>query len=139
VADDPLRILYDADCGFCRWSVAKLLQLDSDKVLSPLTIQSSEGQTLLTSVPEAERLNSAHCVNAAGEVTTGGDAFAVVAERIPGLRHTAGPARAVPGLIRGGYRLVADNRSVFGHWMTPTRLAWADTVISERVFEVEGL
>jgi hypothetical protein len=38
-------------------------------------------------------------------------------------------------LIRGGYRLVADNRSLASRWMTPTRLAWADTVISERLFE----
>ena len=135
MADSQLRILYDADCGFCRWSVARLLQLDSDKVLQPLTIQSTEGQILLASVPEAERLESAHCVDAAGKVTSGGDAFAVVAEQIPGLRLTAGPARAVPGLIRGGYRLVADNRSLASRWMTPTRLAWADTVISERLFE----
>jgi predicted DCC family thiol-disulfide oxidoreductase YuxK len=135
VANSHLRILYDADCGFCRWSVAKLLQLDSDKTLQPLTIQSSEGQALLAQIPEAERLASAHCVDAAGKVTSGGDAFAVVAERIPGLRLTAGPARAVPGLIRGGYRLVADNRSLASRWMTPSRLAWADTVISERLFQ----
>ena len=135
VADTQLRILYDADCGFCRWSVAKLLQLDSAKVLEPLTIQSSEGQTLLASVPQPERLTSAHCVDAAGKVTSGGDAFALVAERISGLRPAAGPARLAPGLIRAGYRLVADNRRLFSHWMTPSRLAWADTVISERLFE----
>jgi len=135
VADARLRILYDADCGFCRWSVARLLHLDSDKVLQPLTIQSAEGQTLLASIPEAERLDSAHCIDATGKVTSGGDAFAVVAERIPWLRPAAGPARLAPGLIRAGYRLVADNRRLFSHWMTPTRLAWADTVISERLFE----
>ena len=139
MANSQLRILYDADCGFCRWSVAKLLELDSTKVLNPLTIQSSEGQTLLAQIPEAERLASAHCVDAAGSVTSGGDAFAVVADQIPGLRLAAGPARAVPSLVRGGYRFVADNRGLFSRWMTPSRLAWADARISERVFEAEGL
>jgi len=139
VAESQLRVLYDADCGFCRWSVAHLLLADKQSALLPLTIQSAEGQKLLSQVPQAERLSSAHCVTPDGHVTSGGAAYAVVAERIPRLVYTSPVAKALPSLVDLGYRGVANNRKLFSRWMTPARLAWADGVISERLFEAEGL
>ena len=139
MADARLRILYDADCGFCRWSVARLLKADQSLCLVPVTIQSAEGQRLLAAVPVADRLASAHCVTAEGIVFSGGAAYTVVAKLVPALRHTSGLAEAMPKVVDIGYRGVANNRRLFSRWMTPDRLAWADRVISERIFEAQDL
>ncbi len=37
-------ILYDADCGFCKWSLDKVLLWDRRGRLRPVAIQSPEGQ-----------------------------------------------------------------------------------------------
>ena len=42
-APQPLTVLYDADCGFCRWSVARLLAADRAARLRPAAILSGEG------------------------------------------------------------------------------------------------
>lgn len=42
-----VTVLYDCDCGFCRWSVGRLLAWDRAGRLRPLAIQSPEGQRLL--------------------------------------------------------------------------------------------
>jgi predicted DCC family thiol-disulfide oxidoreductase YuxK len=46
-----LSILYDADCGFCRWSLAQLLRLDRRHRLRPLSLQESEAETPLAALP----------------------------------------------------------------------------------------
>jgi len=56
-------VLYDEDCGFCKWSLNKVLAWDRRRRLRPVAIQSDEGQRLLAAVPEAERLDSAHLVS----------------------------------------------------------------------------
>ena len=53
-----LTVLYDADCGFCRWSVGRLLALDRAGHLMPEPIQSAVGERLLAGIPPAERLDS---------------------------------------------------------------------------------
>lgn len=139
MADAPLRLLYDAECGFCRWSVARLLVADKNTRLLPITIQSPEGQELLSEVPKAARLATAHCVTPDGHVHSGGAAYSTVAAEVPALRITKPLADGLPSVVNLGYELVAGNRSFFGRWMTPKRLAWADGVISDRVFEAAGL
>ena len=37
-------VLYDADCGFCKWSLDKLLAWDRRQRLRPVAIQSAEGE-----------------------------------------------------------------------------------------------
>ena len=72
-----LTVLYDADCGFCRWSVAQLLALDRGGRLMPEPIQSAVGGRLLAGIAPAARLASAHVVPADGRVASGGGAVAM--------------------------------------------------------------
>ncbi|CAB4878978.1 unannotated protein [freshwater metagenome] len=128
----PVSVLYDADCDFCRWSVSKLLERDRQGLLLPVSIQSAQGQTLLSSIPQERRLDSAHCVASNGEIRSGGQAVEWIASRTDGLGFAARISPAVPWLLTAGYGLVAGNRSLFSRWMTPSRLAVANRVIAQR-------
>src|SRR4249919_3127403 len=74
---DPTIVLYDEDCGFCRWTADKLRGWDRHQRLRFASIQSSRGQALLASLPPEVRLDSAHVVTA-GRVRSGGAAVAPV-------------------------------------------------------------
>lgn len=127
-----LTVLYDADCGFCRWSVGRLLALDRAGRLLPEPIQSAVGARLLAGIPPAERLRSAHVVTADGRVASGGDAVALLAEVAPGAAFTAPLARTLAPASRAAYRLVAGNRGPLGHRVTPAMLAAAEVRIATR-------
>ena len=103
-------ILYDRDCGFCKWSLDKILAWDRRRRLRPVAIQSEEGEALLSAVPEAKRLDSWHLVSPAGDVRSAGAAAAPMAELLPGGRPLARMFRSFPGATEGAYRLVAGNR-----------------------------
>ena len=53
-------LLYDADCGFCRWSIDRIKRWDRGDALRVLPIQSAEGQTLLGDMDEDQRMASWH-------------------------------------------------------------------------------
>lgn len=109
---ENLRIvLYDDDCAFCKWSLDKILAWDRRGVLRPVAIQSEEGQALLASVPEGERLDSWHLVLSSGEVRSAGAAAAPLADVLPGARPLAMLFRAYPGATDRAYKLVARNRN----------------------------
>jgi predicted DCC family thiol-disulfide oxidoreductase YuxK len=111
---NPQRpVLYDADCGFCKWSLNKVLAWDRRQRLRPIAIQSEEGQALLADVPEAQRLDSWHVVLPSGEVRSGGAAAEPLAQSLPGGRPLAFLFRTFPRVTDRIYRFVADNRNRF--------------------------
>ena len=61
-----ITVLYDEDCGFCRWSADKLRAWDTQHRLTFAAIQSARGAELLVAVPEAHRLDSMHAVTRDG-------------------------------------------------------------------------
>ncbi len=103
-------MLYDEDCGFCKWSLDKILAWDRSRKLRPVPIQSEEGQRLLASVPEERRLDSWHLVEPSGAVRSAGDAAAPLFDLLPGGKPLAGLARRLPGPTERAYRAVAGNR-----------------------------
>jgi predicted DCC family thiol-disulfide oxidoreductase YuxK len=103
-------VLYDEDCGFCKWSLDKILAWDRHRRLRPLPIQSEEGGRLLAGVPQELRLESWHLVASSGEVRSAGDAAAPLASLLPGGRPLAFLFRTFPGITNRAYRLVAGNR-----------------------------
>jgi predicted DCC family thiol-disulfide oxidoreductase YuxK len=127
-----VTVLYDHDCGFCRWSVGRLLAWDRPGRLRPLAIQSPEGQRLLADLTPEQRLTSAHAVDAAGRRTSGGDALAPVAAVLPAGAPLAALARRAPGLARAGYRAVADRRTLLGSLVGDAAKARADERIAQR-------
>lgn len=106
-------VLYDRDCGFCRWSLDKILGWDRGRRLRPVEIQSEEGQALLerAGVPAAARLESWHLALPSGTVRSAGAGAAPLAELLPGGRPLAALFRRFPGPTERTYRWVAANRN----------------------------
>ena len=127
-----VTVLFDRDCGFCRWSVGRLLAWDRDGRLRPVAIQSDEGQRLLADLTPQRRLASAHAIDAHGRRTSGGDAFATVAAVLPGGAPLAALGRRAPGAVRRAYDAIADRRSLFGKLVTDGAKARADARIAQR-------
>jgi predicted DCC family thiol-disulfide oxidoreductase YuxK len=127
-----VTVLYDHDCGFCRWTIGRLLAWDRAGRLRPLAIQSPEGQRLLADLTPEQRLASAHAVEAGGRRTSGGDALGPVAAVLPGGAPLVTLARRAPGLARAGYRAVAGRRSLFGRLVSDAAKARADERIAQR-------
>jgi predicted DCC family thiol-disulfide oxidoreductase YuxK len=103
-------VLFDEDCGFCRWSLDKILAWDRRGRLRPVAIQSEEGGRLLAAVPERERLDSWHLVDPCGVVRSGGAGAAPLASLLPGGRPLAWLFGTFPGVTDRVYRWVAGNR-----------------------------
>jgi len=107
-------VLYDADCGFCRWSLEWVVKWDRNDSLEYLPIQSDEGCRLLAAVPEGARLDSWHLVEPDGTVFSAGLAFPPLLRRLPRGRRLARLSELMPGVSEAGYRLVAANRGRLG-------------------------
>jgi predicted DCC family thiol-disulfide oxidoreductase YuxK len=108
---ERLTVLYDRDCGFCKWSLDKILAWDRRHRLRPVAIQSEEGQRLLAPIPPEERLDSWHLI-VDGEVRSAGAAASPMFAALPGGRPLAALFRTFPGATERAYRWVADHRDL---------------------------
>jgi predicted DCC family thiol-disulfide oxidoreductase YuxK len=112
-----VTVLYDDDCGFCRWSAERIRRLDRGGALAFHPIQSSRGDQLLHVMPPALRLASMHAVTPDGRVWSGGEALRVILGELPGGAVTSGLAAGFPELTDRVYRLAARNRERLGRWL----------------------
>lgn len=103
-------ILYDADCGFCRWSLAWVLRWDRGRRLRPVALQDPEAERLLPGISEQERMASWHLVAEDGAVSSAGSAVAPLLRLLPGGRPLAALATRFPGVTERAYRWVAKHR-----------------------------
>lgn len=103
-------VLYDEDCGFCRWSLDKILAWDRAKRLRPIAIQSEEGSRLLAAIAPDARLDSWHLVRADGKLFSAGAAVEPLARLLPGGRPLAAVFAAFPGLTERAYGFAARHR-----------------------------
>jgi len=78
-------ILYDVDCGFCRWSVAKVLAWDRRAKLGVLPIQSPEGARILAALDRPAQLASWHFLTSPTAMSA------------PAARSSAPVLRLLPG------------------------------------------
>ena len=131
--DSRLIILYDRDCGFCRWSLARLLALDMRRRLRPVALQTDEAARLLDGMDEAQRFASAHLVMPDGRVYSGGDGVSPLLGEVPGGGPLAALAGLVPGLWRAGYDAVAKRRGSFGPRLSRDAVARATARIDRHV------
>jgi predicted DCC family thiol-disulfide oxidoreductase YuxK len=111
MAAGQLAVLYDRDCGFCKWALDKILAWDRRGRLHPVAIQSEEGGRLLAGIPAERRLDSWHLV-AHGEVRSAGAAAPGLFDALPGGRPLAALLRRFPRLTQRAYRWVADHRDL---------------------------
>lgn len=102
-------LLFDADCGFCRWCTVRILGWDRRNRLRAVPLQSAEADRLLH-LDEPRKMASWHLV-VDGKVFSAGGAVAPLARLLPGGRPIAWAADAAPGLTERAYRWVAAHRS----------------------------
>jgi predicted DCC family thiol-disulfide oxidoreductase YuxK len=107
-------ILYDADCGFCLWSLRKVLALDRRGRLRPVALQDPEADALLGGMDEERKMASWHLVQPDGSVHFAGAAFPPLLRHLPGGRPLAALTAALPRATERAYRWAADNRSRLG-------------------------
>jgi predicted DCC family thiol-disulfide oxidoreductase YuxK len=104
-------VVYDADCGFCKWLLAGLLRWDRAVRLRPIALQRPEAGDLLSDLAPEERMASWHLISPTGERSSGGAAVAPLLRLLPGGRAPAAAFARFPGVTERGYRWVADHRS----------------------------
>jgi predicted DCC family thiol-disulfide oxidoreductase YuxK len=113
-------LLYDSDCGFCRWSADKILAWDRRDRLRPLALQDPETATLLPGMSEEARMASWHLVTPKNQVYSGAAAAPPLLRLLPGGRPLAALLALSPSLTDRAYRLVARNRDRFGRLIGQT-------------------
>jgi predicted DCC family thiol-disulfide oxidoreductase YuxK len=117
VDDGQLALLYDEDCGFCRWSLDKILAWDRAGRLRPVPLQDPEADRLLGDMPADRKMASWHLVTQDGRVYSAGAAAAPLAAALPAGAPLAALARAFPAVTERAYRLVAGNRDRLASWL----------------------
>jgi predicted DCC family thiol-disulfide oxidoreductase YuxK len=126
-------VLYDADCGFCRWCLAKILAWDRRGALRPLQLQSPEARRILAGMSEEERMASWHLVTPGGGVRSAGAAFPDLLRELPGGGPPAALAARAPRLTGRAYGWVASHRSMLGKLVTNGAKRRADRRIAAAV------
>lgn len=111
--DSRAVVLYDEDCGFCKWSLNKILAWDRHGHVRPSPIQGQEGRRLLRDLPAEQHLDSWHLALPSGEVYSAGAAAPLLVELLPGGRPLAALFRAFPRTTERAYRYVANHRDRF--------------------------
>jgi predicted DCC family thiol-disulfide oxidoreductase YuxK len=111
---DRATVVYDDDCGFCRWSAERLRTWDRRRVLRFVTLRSAEAERLLAPVPHERRPLSWHLVTHDGRVWSAGAAVPQVLGLLPGGGPLSAVTRAMPDLTEAAYRTIARRRSTFG-------------------------
>jgi predicted DCC family thiol-disulfide oxidoreductase YuxK len=106
-------LLYDSDCGFCRWSIDRVLAWDRHNRLRAVPLQDPEAARLLPGLDAESRMASWHLV-ADGRVFSGGAVAPPLLRLLPGGRPLAALSAAFPGTTERTYRWVSSHRDRFG-------------------------
>jgi predicted DCC family thiol-disulfide oxidoreductase YuxK len=125
-------IVYDGDCGFCRWSLGWVLRWDRRRRLRPLALDAEEAGRLLAEIEPASRMTSWHLVDADGRVWSAAAAAPELLRLLPGGRRAAALLAKFPRLTERAYRWVADHRSALGRRIGDRARARADELIAAR-------
>lgn len=126
------RLLYDRDCGFCRWALGWVLRWDRAGRLEPIALQDPRAAALLAPMSDERMLESWHLVAEDGSVASAGAAAAPLLRMLPGGAPLAALAERAPGAVQRAYRLVSGHRSDLGPRLTRGAVSRADRRIAER-------
>jgi predicted DCC family thiol-disulfide oxidoreductase YuxK len=122
-------VLFDADCGFCRWAMAWALRLDRRALLVAVPIQSELGGELLADLSASERLSAAHVVEEDGRRRSAGAAAATVLAALAPTRALARLARRSPRTTELLYAAVAGQRAPLGRLVSAGARRRADRLV----------
>jgi predicted DCC family thiol-disulfide oxidoreductase YuxK len=107
-------ILFDNDCGFCRWSLSKLLAWDRHGRLRPVALQSEQADDFLMGMDRERKMASWHLVALNGRTYSDGEAVPHLARLLPAGAPIAALATAFPRTTDRAYRWVARHRERLG-------------------------
>lgn len=107
---DPVTVLFDEDCGPCRWSADKLRVWDSEDALRFVGIRSPGGARILQGMDMDTRMASWHAAASNGAVWSAGAAIPVVVRRLRGGAPIAWLAETFPETAERLYRWVSTHR-----------------------------
>lgn len=110
-------LLYDADCGFCRWTAERIRAWDRRRALRFIPIQSAEGDALLGDMDAERKMASWHLVDEEGAIHSAGAGVDPLFRLLPAGAPISLTARAFPRSTERLYRLVAANRERFGRML----------------------
>jgi predicted DCC family thiol-disulfide oxidoreductase YuxK len=110
-------LLYDAGCGFCRWSADRILAWDVHHRLRPVALQDPEAERLLPGMSPEERMASWHLVTSDGRVRSAGAAVPALMRLLPGGAPLALIASLAPGPTEAAYRFVSEHRDRLASWL----------------------
>lgn len=110
-------VLYDAECGFCKWVLAVLLRWDRPSLLRPVALQDAAADALLADLAHEERMASWHLVSPDGRRTSAGRALAPLLRLLPFGVLPAEAAERLPGATERAYRFLAEHRSELSRWV----------------------
>ena len=125
-------MLYDRDCGFCRWSLGRVLAADRARRVRPVPLGSPQADELLADLTEEERMASWHLVAPDGRRWSAGYAAPPLLRLLPGGRAPAAVLAVAPEITDRVYRWVADNRSWFSRAIPERSKQRADREIERR-------
>jgi predicted DCC family thiol-disulfide oxidoreductase YuxK len=108
---DQSIVIYDRDCGFCRWSLSLLLRADRHRRLRPLALGTPQADELLADLTPEQRSASWHLVSPDGRRASAGAGLSAVLVLLPGGGIPASVLARRPDLIERGYAWVAEHRS----------------------------
>jgi predicted DCC family thiol-disulfide oxidoreductase YuxK len=114
VSMEPAVILFDDDCGFCRWSLSKILTWDRHGHLRPVALQSPEAEDLLMGMDPERKMESWHLVTTDGRTYSGGGAVSHLARLLPAGAPIALLVSTFPRTTDRSYRWVARHRGRLG-------------------------
>jgi predicted DCC family thiol-disulfide oxidoreductase YuxK len=106
-------VLFDNDCGFCRWSLSKILAWDRAGRLRPVALQSPEADDLLSKIDPERRMVSWHLI-IDGRIYSGGEAVSHLARLLPVGTPIALLASTFPRTTDRAYQWVARHRDRLG-------------------------
>jgi predicted DCC family thiol-disulfide oxidoreductase YuxK len=134
MARDPTEwiLLYDPDCGFCRWSLGWVLSADRGHRLRPVRLGSPQADELLADLPREEQMASWHLVAPDGRRWSAGYAAPPLLRLLPVGRAPAAALAAAPEITDRAYRWAADHRSTFSKLIPEQGKRRADERIAAR-------
>jgi predicted DCC family thiol-disulfide oxidoreductase YuxK len=134
MARDATRwtLLYDRDCGFCRWSLAWVLRADRHRRIQPLPLSHSDVDALLAELSPEQRAASWHLIAPDGRRWSAGRAAPPLLRLLPGGRLPAWLLGSAPESTDRAYRWVADHRARLSKLIPARSKLRADRVIGSR-------
>jgi predicted DCC family thiol-disulfide oxidoreductase YuxK len=126
-------VIYDSDCGFCRFCLALLLAWDGGRApgsLRPLALGTEDADQLLADLTPEERAASWHLVLDDGSRLSAGAALAPALDLLARGHTPASLFARFPAATERAYRWVAGHRGLLGRAVPGRARRWADRVIA---------